>query len=114
MKFSIVALAGLSGLASAQQAIVINSCSSPIYVQSFPYDGSAAGPLTTVQPGKSFSEKFRPSGSVSASSRCKNDIWALPLTDYAFVDYQNGQDANVKLAVIFWLLVLVEPGLRLL
>jgi hypothetical protein len=64
MKFSIVALAGLSGLVFAQQAIVINDCKSPIYVQSFPYDGSAAGPLTTVQPGKSFSERFRPSGST--------------------------------------------------
>lgn len=50
---------------SAQQAVVKNNCASPIYVQSFPYDGSATGPLTTVQPGQSFSEDFRKSGSVS-------------------------------------------------
>lgn len=50
---------------SAQQAAVKNNCASPIYVQSFPYDGSAAGPLTTVAPGQSFSEDFRKSGSVS-------------------------------------------------
>lgn len=51
---------------SAQQAVVKNNCASPIYVQSFPYDGSATGPLTTVAPGQSFSEDFRKSGSVSA------------------------------------------------
>lgn len=51
--------------ASAQQAVVKNNCASPIYVQSFPYDGSATGPLTTVAPGQSFSEDFRKSGSVS-------------------------------------------------
>lgn len=51
--------------ASAQQAAVKNNCASPIYVQSFPFDGSAAGPLTTLQPGQSFEEDFRPSGSVS-------------------------------------------------
>jgi hypothetical protein len=79
MKFSIVALAGLSGLVFAQQAIVINDCKSPIYVQSFPYDGSAAGPLTTVQPGKSFSERFRPSGSVSTSPRCENGYLGSPI-----------------------------------
>lgn len=50
---------------SAQQAVVKNNCAAPIYVQSFPYDGSATGPLTTVQPGQSFSEDFRKSGSVS-------------------------------------------------
>ena len=50
--------------ASAQQAVVHNKCTVPIYVQSFPYDGGAAGPLTTVQPGQAFSEDFRKSGSV--------------------------------------------------
>lgn len=52
---------------SAQQAVVKNNCAAAIYVQSFPYDGSASGPLTTVQPGQSFTEDFRPSGSVSPS-----------------------------------------------
>lgn len=50
---------------SAQQAIVKNNCKSTVYVQSFPYDGSAAGPLTTLSPGQAFAENFRPSGSVS-------------------------------------------------
>ncbi|OTA65356.1 hypothetical protein K449DRAFT_403944 [Hypoxylon sp. EC38] len=49
---------------SAQQAIVHNNCQSTVYVQSFPYDGSAAGPLTTLAPGGTFSEPFRPSGST--------------------------------------------------
>lgn len=52
---------------SAQQAVVKNACKSTVYVQSFAYDGSAAGPLTTVASGKSFSETFRPSGSVRLS-----------------------------------------------
>lgn len=64
MKVSIVALAALVGFTSAQKAVVVNSCTVPVYVQSFPYNGGAAGPLTTVQPGKSFSENFRSSGSV--------------------------------------------------
>lgn len=51
--------------ASAQQAVVKNNCAASIYVQSFPYDGSASGPLTTVAPGQSFTEDFRKSGSVS-------------------------------------------------
>ncbi len=50
--------------ALAQQAVVKNNCQSTVYVQSYPYDGSAAGPLTTLTPGQSFSEDFRQSGSV--------------------------------------------------
>lgn len=65
MKFSLFAAAAFVGLASAEQAVVVNSCNSDIYVQSFPYDGGNAGPLTTVKPGKSFREDLRPSGSVS-------------------------------------------------
>lgn len=64
MKTSILALGALLGLASAQNAVVHNHCEATIYVQSFPYDGSAPGPLTTVKSGETFSEKFRPSGSV--------------------------------------------------
>ena len=69
MKFfaTIMGAALVATGASAQQAVVKNNCASPIYVQSFPYDGSASGPLTTVQPGQSFSEDFRKSGSVSSS-----------------------------------------------
>ena len=65
MKFSIVALTAFLGLAAAEKATVVNQCSTPIYVQSVPYGGGKAGPLTTVQPGKSFSEDFRRTGSVS-------------------------------------------------
>ncbi|KAI0388683.1 hypothetical protein F5Y17DRAFT_185662 [Xylariaceae sp. FL0594] len=49
---------------SAQQVIVSNGCKSTVFVQSFPYDGSTAGPLTTVTTGKTFSEKYRKSGST--------------------------------------------------
>ncbi|KAI1103207.1 hypothetical protein F4804DRAFT_333510 [Jackrogersella minutella] len=66
MKFfsSILGAALVATGVSAQQAIVRNTCQSDIYVQSFPYDGSATGPLTTVAPGQTFSEAFRPSGST--------------------------------------------------
>lgn len=50
---------------SAQKAIVKNNCQNTVYVQSWPYDGSAAGPLTTLTPGQSFSENFRLSGTVN-------------------------------------------------
>ena len=57
----------LATSASAQLAIVRNNCQNTVYVQSFPYDGSAAGPLTTLRKGQTFSEAFRPSGSVRFS-----------------------------------------------
>ncbi|KAI1370596.1 hypothetical protein F4677DRAFT_437924 [Hypoxylon crocopeplum] len=50
--------------AAAQRAIVTNKCAAPINVQSFPYDGSTAGPLTTLEPNGTFSEDLRPSGST--------------------------------------------------
>lgn len=67
MKFltSILGAALVATGASAQQAVVKNNCQSNVYVQSFPYDGSAAGPLVTVAPNQSFTEDFRTSGSVS-------------------------------------------------
>ncbi|EFY89562.1 hypothetical protein J3459_014100 [Metarhizium acridum] len=71
MKAFVVAFTALLGLASAQNAVVINTCPTAIYVQSFPYDGSAAGPLTTLQPGKSFSEPFRASGSTVKIAKTK-------------------------------------------
>lgn len=64
MKTSLIALGALLGLASAQNAVVHNHCASTVYIQSFPYDGSAPGPLTTVAKGGTFSEKFKKSGSV--------------------------------------------------
>ncbi|KZZ92031.1 hypothetical protein AAL_06241 [Moelleriella libera RCEF 2490] len=71
MKGSITALAALLGLASAQNAVVANNCPTTVFVQSFPYDGSAAGPLTSVKTGKSFSEQLRPSGSTIKISKTK-------------------------------------------
>jgi hypothetical protein len=70
MKFFTTALTAalVATGASAQQAIVKNNCQTTVYVQSFPYDGSAAGTLTTVAPGKSFTEDLRQSGSVRLSS----------------------------------------------
>ena len=65
MKVSALAFGALLGLASAQNAVVHNHCAATVYVQSFPYDGSAPGPLTTVPKGGTFSEKFKTSGSVS-------------------------------------------------
>jgi hypothetical protein len=67
MKTSLIAFGTLLGLTSAQNAIVNNDCSTTVYVQSFPYDGSAPGPLTTIPSGGTFSEKFRASGSVRLS-----------------------------------------------
>ncbi|KAL7623743.1 hypothetical protein AAE478_005296 [Parahypoxylon ruwenzoriense] len=66
MKFfaTIVGAALVATGVSAQQAIVKNNCQSTIFVQSFPYDGSTAGTLTTLAPGATFREDFRPSGST--------------------------------------------------
>ncbi|OTA98990.1 hypothetical protein M426DRAFT_325543 [Hypoxylon sp. CI-4A] len=66
MKFfaTIMGAALVATGASAQQAVVKNNCQSTVYVQSYPYDGSAAGALTTVAPGQSFTEDFHPSGST--------------------------------------------------
>ncbi|KAI1660777.1 hypothetical protein F4813DRAFT_348294 [Daldinia decipiens] len=66
MKFS-AAIMGAALVAtgvSAGKAIVKNNCPEAVFVQSYPFDGSAAGSLTTVNPGESFSEDFRPSGST--------------------------------------------------
>ncbi|RJE18199.1 Alkaline foam protein B [Aspergillus sclerotialis] len=71
MKTSLIALGALLGLASAQNAVVHNNCANTVYMQSFPYDGSAPGPLTTVPSGETFSEKFRPSGSTIKIGRQK-------------------------------------------
>lgn len=66
MKFfeTIVGAALLASGVSAQKATVTNNCHATVFVQSFPYDGSAAGPLTTLTTGKTFSEDFHKSGSV--------------------------------------------------
>lgn len=67
MKTSMITFGALIGLVSAQNAVVNNHCATSVYVQSFPYDGSAPGPLTTVPKGGTFSEEFRASGSVRYS-----------------------------------------------
>ncbi|EPS26316.1 hypothetical protein POX_g09376 [Penicillium oxalicum] len=71
MLASFILFSALAGLSTAQSAIVNNHCDSTVYVQSFPYDGSAPGPLTTVKKGETFSEKFRPSGSTVKIAKLK-------------------------------------------
>ncbi|KAH7323191.1 hypothetical protein B0I35DRAFT_350891 [Stachybotrys elegans] len=71
MKFSLVAAAALLGLASAQQAVVVNHCKDTVYVQSWPYGGAQPGPLTTVAPGKSFTENLRGTGSTVKIAKTK-------------------------------------------
>ncbi|KAJ5620093.1 hypothetical protein N7510_004077 [Penicillium lagena] len=71
MKTSLIAFGALLGLVSAQHAVVHNDCAGTVYVQSFPYDGSAAGPLTTLTKGETFSEKFRASGSTVKIAKTK-------------------------------------------
>ncbi|KAJ6188377.1 hypothetical protein N7519_003285 [Penicillium mononematosum] len=49
MKTSLITFSALLlGLVSAQNAVVNNHCDTSVYVQSFPFDGSAPGPLTTT------------------------------------------------------------------
>ncbi|KAI1800507.1 hypothetical protein F4811DRAFT_556731 [Daldinia bambusicola] len=74
MKFSaaVMGAALLASGVSAGKAIVKNNCQKTVYVQSYPYDGSAPGPLTTVKKGESFSEDFRPSGSTVKIATNKN------------------------------------------
>ncbi|CCT69185.1 uncharacterized protein FFB20_09275 [Fusarium fujikuroi] len=66
MKFSILtALTAIVGsAAAANQAVVKNDCSGTIYVQSWPYNGGAPGPLVALKPGKTFSENLRSTGST--------------------------------------------------
>ncbi|KAJ5517019.1 hypothetical protein N7527_008579 [Penicillium freii] len=71
MKTSLFTFGALVGLVSAQNAVVHNHCASTVYVQSFPYDGSAPGPLTTVANGETFSEAFRGSGSTVKIAKTK-------------------------------------------
>lgn len=72
MKFSaiVTGIALAATGASAQQAVVKNNCQQAIYVQSFPYSGGN-GELKTVQPGQTFSEDFRPSGSTVKIAKTK-------------------------------------------
>ncbi|KAL1862993.1 hypothetical protein Daus18300_008148 [Diaporthe australafricana] len=79
---------------SAQQAVVTNNCATSIYVQSFPFDGSAAGPLTTVAAGQSFSEGFKPSGSTVKVAKTRTLTSPLFFgysfssnPDYAYYEY---------------------------
>ncbi|KAI3394353.1 hypothetical protein diail_2863 [Diaporthe ilicicola] len=74
MKFS-AALTGAAALlatgVSAQNAVVKNNCATTIYVQSFPQDGSAPGPLTTLTTGQSFTEGLRATGSTVKIAKTK-------------------------------------------
>lgn len=54
MKNFVISFVALLGLVSAQNAVMHNRCTASVYVQSFPYDGSAPGPLTTVPKEETF------------------------------------------------------------
>ena len=112
MKASLIAFSAVLGLASAQNAIVNNDCSTTVYVQSFPYDGSTPGPLTTVLSGGTFSEKFRTSGSVCFSHRPAGVTRETDKTKWT--DHQDRQDQNADYASILWLFILFQPGLCVL
>jgi hypothetical protein len=88
MKVSFVAIAALLGVASAQKAVVTNQCDTTIYVQSYPYDGGKAGPLTAVKPGKSFQEDLRSSGSTVKIAKTKT------LDKPLFFGYSFGKNNN--------------------
>ncbi|KAM0194674.1 hypothetical protein ACHAPA_005530 [Fusarium lateritium] len=66
MKFSILTTltAIIGSTAAANQAVVVNNCPGTIYVQSYPYNGGAPGPLTTLKHGQKFAENIRSSGST--------------------------------------------------
>ncbi|KAK8077000.1 hypothetical protein PG996_003170 [Apiospora saccharicola] len=71
MQYSTIFAAATALFASAVSAQdsgfadVTNNCDFPVYVQSYPFDGSAPGPLTTLpKNGGTFAEKFRTAGST--------------------------------------------------
>ncbi|KAJ5428791.1 hypothetical protein N7445_010245 [Penicillium cf. griseofulvum] len=85
IKTSLITFVALLGLVSAQNAIVNNHCDTTVYVQSFPYNNSEPGPLTTVPSGGTFSEPFRVSGSTVKVDKTRN--LASPLFfGYSFQD----------------------------
>lgn len=71
MKF-IAAVSFLAAAVAGQRAVVHNNCDATVFIQSWPFDGSATGPLTTVRKGEAFSEDLRPSGSTIKISKAKN------------------------------------------
>lgn len=71
MKF-ITAVSFLAAAVSGQRAVVTNNCDATVFIQSWPFDGSATGPLTTVRKGQTFSEDLRRSGSTIKISKAKN------------------------------------------
>ncbi|EMT70449.1 Putative protein ybiU [Fusarium odoratissimum] len=90
MKFSILtALTAIVGsAAAANQAVVTNDCSGTIYVQSWPYNGGAPGPLVTLKPGQKFSENLRSTGSTVKIATTKT------LTNPLFFGYSSTSKPN--------------------
>ncbi|KAM0342528.1 hypothetical protein ACHAPU_009502 [Fusarium lateritium] len=90
MKFSILtAVSAIIGsAAAANQAIVVNDCPNTIYVQSFPYNGGAPGPLYTLKPGQKFSENMRSSGSTVKIATTKT------LSKPLFFGYSSSSNPN--------------------
>jgi hypothetical protein len=110
MKATFITFAAALGLASAQKAIVTNGCSSTFYVQSFPFDGSAPGPLTTVEAGKFFSESLRPSGSVGSLLIINGNCLLTVINQ----DREDFQDENAGYSAVLRLLIWFQPRLCLL
>ncbi|KAM3511538.1 hypothetical protein MY11210_004824 [Beauveria gryllotalpidicola] len=88
MKASIFSIAAVVGLASAQYAYVENHCPETIYVESFPYDNHAPGPLYEVKPGHFFKEAFRYYGTTVKISKSRNFDNALQY-GYSFTKKPN-------------------------
>ncbi|KAF7543282.1 hypothetical protein G7046_g10030 [Stylonectria norvegica] len=89
MKLSVLsALTAALSAAAANQAVVYNDCTTVIYVQSYPYNGGAPGPLTTLKPGQKFSEDLRASGSSVKIGITKS------LTEPLFFGYSSTSSPN--------------------
>ncbi|KAI2640974.1 hypothetical protein GGS21DRAFT_351712 [Xylaria nigripes] len=86
---TVMGIALVASGVSAQNAVVMNNCNSTIYVQSYPYDNSATGPLVSLDPGHSYNESFHTSGST-----VKIDA-NMALTSPLFFGYSFSQDPNL-------------------
>lgn len=105
MKF-IAAVSFLAAAVAGQRAVVTNKCDTTVFVQSWPFDGSATGPLTTVRKGETFTEDLRRSGSTIKISKAKNLDQPLFL-GYSFS--KNPDYAYYELNTYVLLLFLVLP-----
>jgi hypothetical protein len=121
MKFSILTTltAIIGSTAAANQAVVINNCPGTIYVQSYPYNGGAPGPLYTLKSGQKFSENMRSSGSVRLPVSFPFSL-IQPCFDIAtnhgssYLDCQDCYHQDPYQASVLWLLLYLQAKLCLL